>query len=1179
MLTKLRTNALNNLPVIVLILITLYICAQNYTPSTFLTGWDTLHPEFDYKIYWHRMLGGAWQEHQGLGAVASQAHAAEIPRVIVLMLLDIFLALNNVRYAYAFLMLILGPVGIYYFFKKGIFSKGEFKPSFIEAASFSAGLFYLLNLITVQHFYIPLEMFLTHYGFLGFFMLGVVKLLNGITRKRLIYFTLVTFFMVPQAHTSTLFFALIASLLAFSVFYWFANNFQLVLLKRFGIVFGLLLAVNLFWLLPNLYFAATNGKLVQESKIHRLFNEEAFLQNKAFGDIENIPLGKGFLFNWGEHAGNLQFEFLLDEWMWYHSRPGVLILGYGLFIAVLLGGVYVAFQKNAKLYGVFGIFLLSIFFLLNVNPPTGFIYIFLQEHLPFFKEAFRFPFTKYSITLAFANAVLFGVFVLGGLQLASRLLQARVVFSKILPMLVSFGMFIWLSLWMRPVYQGGLISPSMRVAIPERYFRLFDYLEAQEGYGRVANLPIHTFWGWVYHSWEDNMLGYQGAGFLWFGIKQPLLDREFDRWNITNQNYYADMTRAVYAQESYLLIETLEKYKIRWLLFDGSIVAPGQNQKILFKEELAKLLTSTNSLILAKDFGNNLKLYEYVPGREFKEQEVLPTKWLTIDEGGYVFGNIEQLSEELDTNLVKTDATQVTFTTRATDLNFPHLATVYLPFDVYARQDAGSINLRFESRLHTDSVGFEAVFPAAVAKTPILSLNGNFVTISSLNSEFTKLTYLLLPAWGSWELLVYDSATPGEPIDIDTVYTNLDVCSDIGEHSAYSIVRNPTGFVLTGKNATACLTANLAKVLGRTLEVQPTSQSVMQLSVRGAFAEEPCILNELTALCENRPIAKGKTVFKVVQPLDKYNLRFYAQGINKAGEVANSYSAIELATLVPVYRTSIELPAEFFESFEQVSLTQNISFDKALGFGGKVSELASFPRYCKNNELVQSTGTFESGFIYKTSDDEICDTFQFPLASHTTGQVLEIRARNISGIPLRVCLTNEYSKRCDKYVELPRDSALRSYLYLIPPMGSTNGYVVNISNVSFGGMVSENELEYIWLTPVSYDLVKRLRSGHPEEKTVFVYNEAFEKGWQALCGFRLCDAEHVRVNGWANGWIFDDESVGVTKVFFWPQLLEYVGFVMLAVLLVAQHMCFRCSRLRGLRSVEHTMLRNTPQES
>src|SRR3972149_1326815 len=153
---------------VLLFLIIFIICAKNYTPGTFLTGWDTLHPEFNLSLYWQRILGGVWQEHQGLGAVASQSHASEIPRILLISLIDFFFGLKFIRYAYAFLMLFLGSFGVYFFLKDVLLRKFQ-NPSKLLGA-FVGALFYLLNLGTLQNFYVPLEMFLTHFGFLGWYM-------------------------------------------------------------------------------------------------------------------------------------------------------------------------------------------------------------------------------------------------------------------------------------------------------------------------------------------------------------------------------------------------------------------------------------------------------------------------------------------------------------------------------------------------------------------------------------------------------------------------------------------------------------------------------------------------------------------------------------------------------------------------------------------------------------------------------------------------------------------------------------------------------------------------------------------------------------------------------------------------------------------------------------------------
>jgi hypothetical protein len=83
-----------------------------------------------------------------------------------------------------------------------------------------------------------------------------------------------------------------------------------------------------------------------------------------------------------------------------------------------------------------------------------------------------------------------------------------------------------------PQFHGYLISPSMKVQIPSNYFEVFKWFDLQDENSRVAKLPMNTYWGWVYNEW-----GYQGAGFTWFGIKQPIIEREFDRWSPHNETF------------------------------------------------------------------------------------------------------------------------------------------------------------------------------------------------------------------------------------------------------------------------------------------------------------------------------------------------------------------------------------------------------------------------------------------------------------------------------------------------------------------------------------------------------------------------------------------------------------------------------------------------------------------
>ena len=56
--------------------------------------------------------------------------------------------------------------------------------------AFSGGLLYLLNLGTLQHYYVPLEMFLVHYGLLGWVMYSACKYFEDGSRRHITLFLL-----------------------------------------------------------------------------------------------------------------------------------------------------------------------------------------------------------------------------------------------------------------------------------------------------------------------------------------------------------------------------------------------------------------------------------------------------------------------------------------------------------------------------------------------------------------------------------------------------------------------------------------------------------------------------------------------------------------------------------------------------------------------------------------------------------------------------------------------------------------------------------------------------------------------------------------------------------------------------------------------------------------------------
>ncbi len=554
-----------------LFLIILVICFQNYHPGTWLSGWDTLHPEFNFGLYLKRTFFGVWQEHQGLGAVAAQSHVGDLPRMLIYYPLSFFLSENFLRWSYFFLCLIAGPMGVYFLLKHIT------KKSWV---GFCSGLVYLLNLGTLQQFYLPLEMFATHFATLPWLFLFALRFLEDGTGKAIMIFSLVTLIATPVSHTATLFYVYFLSICIFLI-----SN-VIVFKKRWGkafLIFFATIAINSFWLLPNLYFVINHGQEVIDSKIHSQLFNRAYYTGKEFANIQDASLIKGYLFDWGRFDfSQKSFVDLFSEWKNHLSNPLVKILGYLVFINVLFGIGVSFFKKNKTAIVFFPLFLLSF---LAIAIDLEFL-----SSVNILSEALRFHFTKFSILLMLMFALYFGF--------ALEFLESKFKKSAIFVAIVTISLIYY----MFPVFSGNLISKSEKVSFPPEYFQAFNYLNKQN-LGRIAAFPMHTFWSWSYYNWD-----YEGAGFLWFGLKSPLLDREFDRWSPYNENFYWESSYAVYSKNLKLLETVLDKYQVQWLFVDESIFDPSSSKSV-YLDELENMISSSLKITKDQSFGK-IKLYK-----------------------------------------------------------------------------------------------------------------------------------------------------------------------------------------------------------------------------------------------------------------------------------------------------------------------------------------------------------------------------------------------------------------------------------------------------------------------------------------------------------------------------------------------------------------------------------------
>jgi len=613
-----------------LFIIVASISLLTYKHGTFLTGWDTLHPEFDFGLNFERMINGVWREEQGLGALAGHTHMADLPRVALLWILHFVLPLASLRYVYIFLCLLMGPLGMFYLLKHIFGRSSGLQVAGYRLVAFLGSLFYLLNLGTLQQFYAPFEMFTTQYALLPWIILFSLKYLNEDASKRkgnLLYFSIFTLLATPQAYAAHLWYPFFG---IFSLFLLLQKS-----LKKSIVLILLTVVINSFWLLPNLYYIFTSSNVPKESKQNRIFSQEYRLRNQENGYIKDVAITKGFYFQWSAYNFEKnKFEYLMPEWRAHFANPVVQSIGY-LFFGFSLGGLYLAFKNKQKKLLPFAPFVIIPFiFLMNNTPPFSWLFYYLLN-FSLFEEAVRFIFTKLSILLVFGYTVFLSYFLLRLFEIVKTYKRTLILATLYLILVVTYSF---------PLFRGHLISDKFKMKVPDQYFQLWKYMKTQPN-ETILTLPLHTFSGWQYNKWD-----YQGSGFIWFGMKQPVLDRDSDRWSVANEQAFRELQYTLYSQRLEQFDKTMAKFGVGYIVWDTSITTPSEKNRnqILYQRETTTVLTKLiNAGLLKKieTFGT-ITVYKIkrIPSRSQEvrtiSSQVTPAyRWSFSDQGYMDQGN------------------------------------------------------------------------------------------------------------------------------------------------------------------------------------------------------------------------------------------------------------------------------------------------------------------------------------------------------------------------------------------------------------------------------------------------------------------------------------------------------------------------------------------------------------
>ncbi|HSW47699.1 MAG TPA: hypothetical protein VLG67_01340 [Candidatus Saccharimonadales bacterium] len=1175
--------------------------ATNYKPGTILSGWDNLHPEFDFGLNIQRSIFAVWQEFQGLGLLGGMGHASDLPRQIFLLILSLVLPTDSLRYIWTFLMLFTGSAGAYYLIKHVLSWNIDFS-NHLESRiknqelredktvirnsyfllPFLGACFYLLNLATVQMFYTPFEAFSAFFGFLPWLLLASLLYFNSTkktAKKYLLFLAIVLLFATTSWYVQTFF---IVFVIALSIMllpstllslrgsrspsgnaaihsnrflpagrqgFNFVRNDMKKIFKLYSIIF----LINCFWLLPVAYFTLTSSQVNLNSKINQMATESIFLQNQEFGTVPDVMLLKGFLFKSVDPDSNGTTTYMLSPWINHLQNPFVVIIGYLLFTIVFIGFIKSIRSKNSALQGFSWLFIFTFISLAIDTFPFSFINTIFRNYLPLVNQIFRFPYTKFVTLASLVFAVLFAVGIqrlitffensnikpslpAGRNSLKIANLKMKINYQLMIPLIPL----VLLILFALPSFQGHLIYDKERTVIPQDYQDLFTFFKHQDPNTRIADFPDSNFWGWNFYQWQkprrlaeaqtkaDESYGYGGSGFLWYGINQPILDRNFDVWSQTDENYYYELSQAIYSKNSVRLENVLNKYQVTWLLIDKSVF-DNSSIKALFIPEIEDLLNNSTYVKKEAEFGK-LEVYKVTLKESPKSFVLLSSNLPSVNQ--YNWSNNDQAYSDLG-NYISTDS------------------------------QIGNWKLEIGNSL---TYPFRSLFSLKTQKEKEFSITEEKTSLSLTTKVKTQAqTKLIVPSFVEKETIV--------PVELTTQKT------DTGTPLLIAKVLLPQIFLGAQE-----ITRDIGPSFPLQLPAVKPDRYPLKININGA--------GTFTITNEDKDL--GIAFFTLNS---KNNITLSDKDRTGISEILFS----------PEIFSQLKKAPQTIELDPNQNATLTVRFPKIedhyVSFHPQLTSINNI-RNCDNfrGNSFSGKNNLDGGLELMATDADACTSFFAQNLPHDQSYAIFINSTHIDGESFRFWIenTNQQYAPIDTY--LPKDTKPVTSSFILPPMEQFGtSYAFHFDNVSIGRHQTVNKLNSLSVYPLFYNYLNgiqiheqeitpatsmdnsNLNVSHPNEslyiislnpetrnlKPTLILSQSFNPGWHAYrvqgSGFRVQEwlnqafpfvfgreiKNHAEVNNWENGWILSDQELGTKNqeliVVYLPQYLEYIGFGMVLV--------------------------------
>jgi len=1172
-----------NLPLIILVLILIIVTVVSIKPGKYILSNDNYSPELNPPLSVSRYLQSpAWRGYRVLG-FASDSEQADIFRSIGFSVLDLFLPSWSLSQIFSFFCLFVGTISMAYLSK--CFVSDFLTKKHQGLIFFLSGIIYLTTLWTAWVFNFNMMPYISQYGFLPLLLLSTYLLLKKWNPKTLIFFLISLILFTSTCVISTLFFVDVVLFVFFTIYFGILHKAKS---KHVIASIGIFLISQIFWLIPFVHYTYTNSRGIIESYTNRAITANTI-------DLEAQMITAG-------NSARLYTRLLgtvddpsIDSYIFPMSKDFqeydvFKVIGLIPFILSVCGLVFILFKKKWKLIPLWVLFFGTLFIMKNQNPPFGSVYLWLQENIPLFKQVFRWVSSKlgqvYLILLVLTSSVGYIYIVNFFGSFFSK--KWRKILVSISVIIISI-IFLFYAEYL---FKGQLFTSRAAVNLPDQYYLLKEEI-SKDTTSRIFYAPPANNGYFREYDW-----GFIGSQFLGYIIPNPIVDMSLSIGSDVGEKAVLELTNDFNSGNITELNSDLEKYNIKYILVDRSLVKGRYGYSLNW--DLVNAYTSTWDKVWSQDF---LELYQLKESSKPKYVESYGESNL-VKNGSFVRSlsrepQLSPLSVDLSDAVVDSGYLEKEFKYSGIDTilypNFTELDINLLPS--YLKKNGREVMISPSLPIVNDIKNESYKKFIVPTSEPYTYLIDNIV----LSEDDMRGGINLYNTWGSLNEISVVEEKSMQIVDLTETFLNAKPgdCSG-GNYKILPDIKKQnvsSGFVIEGSSKLPCVYTDidLNQGVGSVYKVHFNWESsdgnllgycLYSSKYKGCLNREKFLYTDTgfgnVTITIPRLIDTG---------LDDISLTIYALQ-PKGGKSSITIRNVEL--LYSSEFIKLSQTEEYIDTKEKLinirnaqTMTSKIPLlygDKSYIFNDATSKNLLWQPSVAEDPLKQYEIAFDSGLKQVAQEQYINQYQELFLTEPLKSYLWYWKGENVRNVPATVCLTYERDDKCYLDSTFYDDITSSEARIFVSSKEENKRLDASFNSISFKN-VTENILHSFVVMEIpdqwmSFNLKPILPLEYTELQASTMFDsfapsfyilegsdiqvkrglisipQAKSDGWVAVVvgnsSLKLLNKEtRVYINGWKQGWdISGINDIQKIVVFYWPNLLSYLGYLCILIIFI-----------------------------